>query len=79
VLAGHCEREGGDVDRIRKTILWVEPIEPTAEGGRVFAERMRPYADVGIQEVHVMPPAGDPVAYVQGLSAHVVGRLESVH
>ena len=39
---------------------------------------MRGFADVGIEEVHVMPFAGDPVAYVQGLGDHVMGELGSV-
>lgn len=75
VLAAHCQREGTDVDRIRKTILWVGPLNPDAEGGKLFAEQMRRYVDVGIGEVHVMPFTGDPVAFVQGLGEHVVGQL----
>jgi alkanesulfonate monooxygenase SsuD/methylene tetrahydromethanopterin reductase-like flavin-dependent oxidoreductase (luciferase family) len=78
VLATHCAREGGDFDRIRKTILWVGPLQPTAEGGKAFAEQMTRYADVGIEEVHVMPFADDPVAFVRGLGEHVVGRLGGV-
>ena len=75
VLAGHCEREGRDFDRIRKSILWVGPLTPEADGGSAFAEQMRGYADVGIDEVHVMPPGGDPVAFVQRLGEHVIPRL----
>jgi alkanesulfonate monooxygenase SsuD/methylene tetrahydromethanopterin reductase-like flavin-dependent oxidoreductase (luciferase family) len=78
VLAAHCEREGTDVDRIRKTILWVGPLTPDAEGGKLFAEQMRRYADVGVDEVHVMPFTGDPVAFVRGLGDHVVAQLGGV-
>ena len=35
-----------------------------------------PYADVGVDEVHVMPFTGDPVAFVNGLGEHIVGPLE---
>ena len=36
VLRGHCAREDTDYDRIRKTILYVGPLEPDAGGGKVF-------------------------------------------
>ncbi|WP_405068945.1 hypothetical protein OG558_03675 [Kribbella sp. NBC_01510] len=44
----------------------------------MFAEALRPYAEVGVDEVHVMPFTGDPVAFVNGLGEHIVGRLEDV-
>lgn len=78
VLAAHCAREGTDFGRIRKTILWAEPLQPTAESGRAFVELMRGYADIGIDEVHVMPFVGDPAEFVQGLGEHVVGPLSAV-
>ncbi len=40
VLRRHCARVGTDYDRIRKTILYVGPLEPDAGGGKVFAEQM---------------------------------------
>jgi len=78
VLAGHCANEGTDVARIRKTILWAAPMDPTtAAGAADFAEQMKGYADIGIVEVHVMP-FDDPVEFIRGLGQHVVpaiGRL----
>lgn len=78
VLAGHCSDAGTDVARIRKTILWAAPMNPTtAAGGVDFVELMKGYADVGITEVHVMP-FQDPVAFIRGLGENVVpamGRL----
>ena len=53
VLAAHCEREGTDFDRIRKTVLWAGPLNPDAENGKVFADQLAGYAEVGITEVHV--------------------------
>ena len=78
VLAGHCRREGTDYDRIRKSVLWTGPLRPDAAGGLAFVEEMTRYAAVGIDEVHVMPPADDPVAFVTGLGQHVVPALASV-
>lgn len=75
VLAEHCAREGTNYDRIRKSILWVGPVETTAAGGARFAEQMRGYAAVGVDEVHVMPFGGDPVGFVEGLGAHVIPRI----
>jgi F420-dependent oxidoreductase-like protein len=78
VLAGHCDREGTDFERIRKTILWVGRLATDAEGGKAFAEQMAGYAEVGIEEVHVMPSGDDPVGFIRGLGEHVVPRLAAV-
>jgi F420-dependent oxidoreductase-like protein len=78
VLAAHCAREGTDYHRIRKTILWTDPLETTAAGGAAFADQMRGYAELGIDEVHVMPFTADPVALVDGLGDHVVPRLSAL-
>jgi F420-dependent oxidoreductase-like protein len=78
VLRQHCDDLGTDFASIRKTILWTGPVGTDTAGGREFVEQMRGFADVGIVEVHVMPFAGDPVAYVQGLGDNVTGELGSV-
>jgi F420-dependent oxidoreductase-like protein len=75
VLARHCAHEGMDYDRIRKTILWTGPLEPSAAGGAAFAEQMRRYAAVGVADVRVMPFTPDPVAFVAGLGEHVIPRI----
>lgn len=75
ILAEHCREAGRSYDAIRKTILWTGPLMPDAAGGAEFVEQMRPFADVGVVDVRVMPPAGDPVAYVRGLGDHVVAGL----
>jgi len=77
VLRAHCEREGTDYDAIRKTILWSNQLEPDNDGGQ-FVEQMRAFADIGIEEVHVMDFGDDPVAFVQGLGKHVVEPLHRV-
>lgn len=78
VLRGHCEELGTDYSRIRKTILWTGPLDTDAIGGREFVEQMRGFADAGVEEVHVMPPAGDPVAFVQAIGDNVMPSLGSV-
>jgi F420-dependent oxidoreductase-like protein len=78
ILEEHCKQLGTDFSRIRKTILWTAPVGTDAEGGHAFVEQMRGFADVGIEEVHVMPFAGDPVAYVQGIGDNVMGALHSI-
>jgi alkanesulfonate monooxygenase SsuD/methylene tetrahydromethanopterin reductase-like flavin-dependent oxidoreductase (luciferase family) len=78
VLAEHCANEGTDVHRIRKTILWSGPLDPTTPAGAAdFVEQMKGYADVGIVEVRLMP-LQDPIGCIRGLGQHVVpavGRL----
>jgi F420-dependent oxidoreductase-like protein len=78
VLAEHCEREGTDYDRIRKTILWTQAVGTDAAGGRQFVDEMAGFAEVGVDEVHVMPYLADPVAFVAGLGEHVVPALREV-
>jgi F420-dependent oxidoreductase-like protein len=75
VLRGHCEREGTDYDAIRKTILYVNPLEPGAAAGEKFADEMTGYLALGVTEVHVMPRGGDPVAFVENLGEHVLPHL----
>jgi F420-dependent oxidoreductase-like protein len=75
VLAEHCEREGSDFDRIRKTILWVGPLVTDAGGGEAFTEHMSGYANAGVDEVHVMPFGDDPVGFIEGLGEYVIPGL----
>jgi F420-dependent oxidoreductase-like protein len=78
VLARHCDREETDYDQIRKTILWTGALTPDGGGGPAFVRQMAAYAEVGIEEVHVMPPASDPVGYIESLGRNVVPTLTEV-
>lgn len=79
VLRDWCEREGRPYDDIRRTVLWNGPIGPDSAGGAAFVEQMRALADVGVQEVHVMPlpptASADPVGFVRALGTHVIPAL----
>jgi F420-dependent oxidoreductase-like protein len=78
VLREWCEREGREYDEIRRTVLYNGLISPDAAGGAAFVEEMKAYADLGVQEVHVMPLQGDPVGFVRALGEHVVPRLHQI-
>ena len=78
VLREWCEREGREYDDIRRTVLYNGLISPDAAGGAAFVEEMRALADLGVQEVHVMPLQGDPVGFVQALGEHVVPTLSAL-
>ena len=78
VLRDWCDREGRRYDEIRRTVLYTAPVPPDAVGGAAFVEEMRRFAEVGVQEVHVMPLEGDPVGFVRALGAHVVPTLNAV-
>lgn len=78
VLREWCEREGRPYDEIRRTVLHNGPIGQDPTGATAFVEEMRALADVGVDEVHVMPLQGDPVAFVQSLGRHVVPRLSQL-
>ncbi len=70
VLRAHCEREGTDYDRIRKTILW-----SGGEPGPDFAEQLQPFADLGVSEVHVMHDGNEPAAFIRRMGREVVPAL----
>ena len=76
VLKKHCDNEGTDYDRLRKTILY--PLHDPSSDAQAFVEQMRAFAGVGIDEVHVMPPDNDPVGYIEGLGKHVVPGLQGI-
>lgn len=78
VLAAHCAREGTDFDRIRKTVLWTAPIVPDAAGGAAFVAQMAAYAEIGVEQVHVMPLGAPPVEFIEALGAHVTERLAAL-
>ena len=78
VLREWCEVEGRPYDEVRRTVLYNNPVEHGAAGGAAFVEEMRALADVGVQEVHVMPLQGDPVAFVRSLGEHVVPELSQL-
>ena len=80
--AGVVRARGPPYDDIRRTVLWNAPIGPDAAGGAAFVEEMRALADVGVQEVHVMPlpptSSADPVGFVRALGEHVVPTLRGL-
>ena len=73
VLRGHCFREGRDYDGIRKTVLYNGP-SLDAGGADAFVEAMRPYADLGVDEVIVMPLGADAPEQVRRLGDVVPRR-----
>ena len=82
VLRGWCETEGRPYDDIRRTVLWNAPIARGAAGGAAFLEEMRALADIGVQDVHVMPlrpdASRDPAGFVRLLGEHVVPALREL-
>jgi F420-dependent oxidoreductase-like protein len=75
VLRQWCEAEGTAYDQISRTILYSGAVLPDAQA---FLEQMRRYADVGVQAVHVVPPADDPVGFVRELGERVVPTLQGL-
>ena len=79
VLREWCEREGRAVRRDpARPCSTTAPSDRTTAGAAAFVEEMRALADVGVDEVHVMPLQGDPVAFVRSLGEHVVPRLSQL-
>jgi F420-dependent oxidoreductase-like protein len=66
VLRGHCAEVGRDPSDVRTTILFTGRVDPAT-----FVEEMKPFADLGVDEVHVMHFGDDPVPFVQSLAGVV--------
>ncbi|MCZ4500675.1 MAG: class F420-dependent oxidoreductase [Marmoricola sp.] len=66
VLDRHCAELERDPTEVARTILWTGDCDPTD-----FVETMRPYADLGISEVHVMRLGSDPLSLVRALAPQV--------
>lgn len=72
VLRGHCDTIGTDYDAIRKTILgFTDPVE---HGTDAFLHEMSRYAELGVHQVMLMPPAGNPADWIERV-APVVPKL----
>lgn len=74
VLRRHCEDVGRDPAEIRVTLLdaGTELVRGDVAG---FADRMAPYAALGVESVIVMPPEGSLASWVQTAVAPAVPRL----
>jgi F420-dependent oxidoreductase-like protein len=76
VLARHCEAEGRDPQEIEKTMIW-GGADPLGDVDGFLAE-LRPYADLGIEQVFVSPAAPDPAAWVEQLTRQAMPRLQEL-
>ncbi|WP_262849286.1 LLM class F420-dependent oxidoreductase [Mumia quercus] len=68
VLRDHCDALGRPYEEVRKTILWNGPVP--FDGS--FTDTLASYAEVGVDEVFVMPMEADLVAFARGVVDHVV-------
>jgi F420-dependent oxidoreductase-like protein len=77
VLRRHCDSEGTDYDRIRKTMLWSAQFDPASRADEFLGE-MEKFAALGVEEVHVMDFGHEPAEFVRGLGRSVVPRLSQI-
>ncbi|HEY2957867.1 MAG TPA: TIGR03560 family F420-dependent LLM class oxidoreductase [Actinomycetota bacterium] len=71
VLRSHCDAEGGDYDRINKTVLAVRPVLADVDG---FVAAAGEYAKLGVSEIEVMPDR-HPVEFAEQVAERVLPRL----
>jgi F420-dependent oxidoreductase-like protein len=74
VLRSHCDAEGRDYDRIRKTVLAVRPVLADLDA---FVAAAGEYAALGVTEIEVMPDR-HPVEFAEQLAEKVLPRLAEV-
>jgi len=74
VLRQHCETEGTDYERIRKTMLYMGTTLFSGDYDS-FVKEMDGFAGVGMDGVVVMPMGPDPVAFTEQLATQVVPQL----
>ena len=73
VLRRHCEDLGRDPTDITTSLLYVGDALVRGDVDPFIAE-MRPYAELGIQTVIVMPLTDQPLTFVQRLGRDVIPR-----
>jgi F420-dependent oxidoreductase-like protein len=74
VLRRHCDAEGTDYDRIRKTIAYTG--EPATLGDLdAFLRDIAGYTKLGIDTVILSPRLGEHAAWIENFAAPVVQRL----
>jgi F420-dependent oxidoreductase-like protein len=74
VLRSHCDAEGRDYDRIRKTVLAVRPALADLDA---FVAAAGEYAALGVTEIEVMPDR-HPVEFAEQIAEKVLPRLAEV-
>ncbi|HEV8167068.1 MAG TPA: LLM class F420-dependent oxidoreductase [Actinomycetota bacterium] len=71
VLRAHCDAEGRDYDRIRKTVLAVRPALADVDA---FVAAAAEYAALGVSEMEVMPDR-HPVEFAEQVAEKVLPSL----
>ncbi len=75
VLDGHCHDVGRDPAEVARTVLaGGDPFS----GLDAFWRRMEAYAGLGIEQVWLTPPAGDPVGFVARTCDQLLPRLRDL-
>jgi len=75
VLHEHCEREGRDPATIATSIMYVGGPPSDHASARAFLQEMDAFAEMGVQEVHLMPFGPDPRPVLSYLGEHIVPLL----
>jgi F420-dependent oxidoreductase-like protein len=74
VLRGHCADVGRAYSDIRKTIMaQIDPADADA-----FLKEMEGYAALGVHEVIVMPPPGEPDVWIERTLGPIAARLADI-
>ncbi|MDP2288493.1 MAG: LLM class F420-dependent oxidoreductase [Actinomycetota bacterium] len=76
VLAEHCAAEGRDFSSVHKTIT-SGSLGPPQEADS-FIERMKPYADMGVDQVWVTPAGPRPADWIAQFADTVVPKLSEL-
>jgi F420-dependent oxidoreductase-like protein len=74
VLRAHCDAEGRDYDRIRKTVLAVRPALADVDA---FVAAAAEYAALGVTEMEVMPDR-HPVEFAEQVAEKVLPSLADI-
>src|SRR5512132_2727119 len=77
VLRGHCEELGRAPGGITASVLYVGDALLRGDADR-FIEEARPYAELGVRTIIVMPLTEQPVAFIERLGSDVVPVLEGL-
>ncbi|HKY16096.1 MAG TPA: LLM class F420-dependent oxidoreductase [Microthrixaceae bacterium] len=77
-FAEHCETEGTDPDRVRRTALSFPPDTSDDSAVSKWLVDQEMYASLGVDEIYLAPPSADPRADVEAWAKVLLPRLAEI-
>jgi alkanesulfonate monooxygenase SsuD/methylene tetrahydromethanopterin reductase-like flavin-dependent oxidoreductase (luciferase family) len=78
IFAEHCEAEGTDAERVRRTILSFAPDTADDDAVSRWLTELEMYASLGVDEVFVAPAGADPRVDIEAWARVLLPRVSAI-